>query len=43
MNGNVQARLFHRDVLIVVGPLGSDHVDHGTYLALGDQLFIGEV
>ena len=42
-NGNVQARLFHRDVLIAVGFLGSHHVEHGTDLSLGDQFVVGQV
>ena len=42
-DGDVQARLLHGDVLVVVGPLGTDHIEHRTHLPLGDQFVIGQV
>ena len=42
-NGNMQPGFLHRNVLIVVGPLGSHHVQHRAHLALGDQFVIGQV
>ncbi len=42
-DGNMQARFFHRDVLVVVCLLGAHNVEHRTYLALGDQVVIGQI
>ena len=43
MNGNVQPRLLHRDVLIVVGLVGAHHVEHRAHLAPGDKIVIGQL